>query len=281
MKRLITLLFAVLFFPIICQGQMLVGMTGAGEPPTTPVISATGGNTTVTITLVSGDVGALTNILYWDTTPGKTHANSISNATLVAAGFPGTPYVHTGRTNGTPYYYSLVGTDLAGSTESNEATATPAAGGCTTSNDTLIIDKSGTSETGAPDAYDAARFVLTATTTITQYIPRIDDAGADFGSVTFSIYTDDSDKPGTIISGTLVSVNMADVPDTYGDILFTLSTPKSLAAGTYWLVSNEVGSAKGWAYRSSGGDVMYYGANDPPASRLDNYTFEFKIMGCQ
>lgn len=101
----------------------------SASAPTTPVISAAGGNTQVTVSLTSGDAGALTNILYWDTVTRadySLYANSISNATLVAAGFPGTPYAHTGRTNGTTYYYRLRGTDVAGSTQSNEASATAA-----------------------------------------------------------------------------------------------------------------------------------------------------------
>lgn len=106
--------------------------------PTAPVISATPGDTTNTIALTSGDVGFLTNTLYWDTTSRASYdlyANNISNVTLVAASFPGTPYVHTGRTNGTPYYYRLCGTDLAGQTCSSEVSGTPASGGsedCTT-----------------------------------------------------------------------------------------------------------------------------------------------------
>ena len=104
----------------------------AGSPlPTTPVITATGGDTTVSIALSSGtDTGALTNILYWDTVTRSDYslyANSISNATLIAAGFPGTSYVHTGRTNGTTYYYRLRGTDVAGSTQSAEVSAAAAA----------------------------------------------------------------------------------------------------------------------------------------------------------
>ena len=119
-------------------------------PPTTPVITATPGDTTNTITLTSGDVGALTNILYWDTTSRASYnlyANSISNATLVAASFPGTPYVHTGRTNGTPYYYRLCGTDLAGQTCSSEVSGTPAGGGSLTTGYYYMTGKSSSSFT--------------------------------------------------------------------------------------------------------------------------------------
>ena len=134
----------VLIFVLIPMSSFAVGPMRAviaaneGAFPTTPVISATPGSTTNTITLTSGDVGALTNILYWDTTSRASYdlyANNISNATLVAASFPGTPYVHTGRTNGTPYYYRLCGTDLAGQTCSSEVSGTPAAGGSSINDD--------------------------------------------------------------------------------------------------------------------------------------------------
>jgi hypothetical protein len=128
---------------IICLMPLLSSASGPGifmmasvkgSIPTTPVISAAGGDTTATVTLNSGDVGFLTNILYWDTTshPGSagteylSYANSIISSTLVTAGFPSTPYVHTGRTNGTTYYYRLRGTDVAGSTQSNETSAAAA-----------------------------------------------------------------------------------------------------------------------------------------------------------
>jgi hypothetical protein len=131
-KILIFILLILIGWGISCQAQMLMQIGKVvGTPPTSPVISATAGAAQVTIALTSGDVGALTNVLYWDTTSRATYnlyANNISNATLVVASFPGTAYVHTGRTNGTPYYYRLCGTDLAGQTCSSEVTATPSSG---------------------------------------------------------------------------------------------------------------------------------------------------------
>jgi hypothetical protein len=52
----------------------------------------------------------------WGTVSG-TRSNTISGVTP--------PYTHTGRTNGTPYYYSMVATNTVGSTESNEVSGIP------------------------------------------------------------------------------------------------------------------------------------------------------------
>lgn len=131
--RYLIILFLLTTTPCFAGPEIFLAAKGS-NPPTTPTITATPGDTTNTITLTSGDVGALTNVLYWDTTSRASYnlyANNISNATLVAAGFPGTPYVHTGRTNGIPYYYRLCGTDLAGQTCSSEVSGTPAGGGVT------------------------------------------------------------------------------------------------------------------------------------------------------
>ena len=132
MKKYLILFILLAWASSVQAGGLFLVAGGSGTPPTTPVISATAGDTQVTIALDSGDVGALTNTLYWDTTSRASYnlyANNISNATLVAASFPGTPYVHGSLTNGTPYYYRLCGTDLAGQTCSSESTATPAAAG--------------------------------------------------------------------------------------------------------------------------------------------------------
>jgi hypothetical protein len=87
--------------------------------PTQPVISVTPGNTTNLITKTSGGVGATSYDIHWGTVSG-TRSNTISGVTL--------PYTHTGRTNGTPYYYSLVAINASGSSESSEVGGTPAGG---------------------------------------------------------------------------------------------------------------------------------------------------------
>ncbi|NTV50929.1 MAG: hypothetical protein HGA20_14975 [Geobacteraceae bacterium] len=85
--------------------------TTTGSVPTTAVITATGGDTTVVVAKTSGGVGATSYDIKWGTVAG-TRSNTISGVTL--------PYTHTGRTNGTTYYYSLVAVNSFGSVESSE-----------------------------------------------------------------------------------------------------------------------------------------------------------------
>jgi len=92
--------------------------TVALSAPTQPVISVTPGDTTNVIALTSGGAGATSYDLKWGTVAG-TRSNTITGVTL--------PYTHTGRTNGTTYYYSLVAINGAGSTESAEVSGTPVA----------------------------------------------------------------------------------------------------------------------------------------------------------
>jgi hypothetical protein len=59
--------------------------------------------------------------LYWGTAPGIT-----TGSTKIAG--VSSPYDHTGRTNGVPYYYRVAGANGGGEGPlSNEASATPAA----------------------------------------------------------------------------------------------------------------------------------------------------------
>jgi len=107
--------------------------TLAASAPTQPVISAAGGDTTVTISLTSGGVGATSYDLKWGTSAGS-RPNTITGVTL--------PYTHTGRSNGTTYYYSLVATNAQGSTESAEVSAAAAAAETTIYGNTTDVDSS-------------------------------------------------------------------------------------------------------------------------------------------
>jgi peptidoglycan hydrolase-like protein with peptidoglycan-binding domain len=100
-------------------------------PPTTPVITATPGDTQVVIALTSGGTGATSYDIKWGTVA-ESRTNTIAGVTL--------PYTHTGRTNGTTYYYSLVAVNGSGSTESAEVSGTPVASG----SGTLSIPFTGT-----------------------------------------------------------------------------------------------------------------------------------------
>lgn len=104
----------------------LVACTSGGgssdvSPSTTPTgVTATAGNSQVTISWNAVN-GATAYNIYWSTSAGvtKTSGTKITNAT--------SPYVHTGRTNGTAYYY-VVTAEIAGAegAESSQVSATPA-----------------------------------------------------------------------------------------------------------------------------------------------------------
>ncbi len=94
----------------------------AGSAPSAPTgISATAGDGQATISW-NAVSGATSYNIYWSTTSGvsKTNGTKISNAT--------SPYVHTGRTNGTTYYYVVTAVNGYGeSGESSQVSATPQA----------------------------------------------------------------------------------------------------------------------------------------------------------
>lgn len=103
----------------------VAALSGTGvnlNPPTTPVISVTPGNTQNVVALTSGGTGATSYDLLWGLSAGS-HPNTITGATL--------PYTHTGRTNGTPYYYVLNAINANGTTASSEVSGTPALPGFT------------------------------------------------------------------------------------------------------------------------------------------------------
>src|SRR5512133_1191979 len=80
--------------------------------PAAPVASAVGGFNQVTISW-NGVNGATSYNLYWATTPGVTPATGtkIANAT--------SPYVHTGRTAATTYYYVVTAVNSIGESASS------------------------------------------------------------------------------------------------------------------------------------------------------------------
>ncbi|MBT0653166.1 fibronectin type III domain-containing protein [Geobacter luticola] len=97
---------------------------GAAVPPPTtvpaaPVASAVGGVNQVTVSW-NGVSGATSYNIYWSTTAGVTPATG-TRITGVTS-----PYVHTGRTAGTTYYYVVTAVNSAGeSAPSAQVSATP------------------------------------------------------------------------------------------------------------------------------------------------------------
>lgn len=113
--RVIIGLVLLIAVPAFASPQLLFLAAVRTLAPSTPVIAAVGGNTTVTISLTSGGAPADSYDVKWGTVSGS-RANTITGITL--------PYTHAGRTNGTAYYYSLVAINGTGSAESAEASAT-------------------------------------------------------------------------------------------------------------------------------------------------------------
>ncbi len=91
-----------------------------GQPPSPPTgVSAKAGNKQVTISW-NGVAGATSYNLYWSTVSGvnKATGTKISNVT--------SPYTHTGRVNGTTYYYVVTAVNNYGeSSESSEVSGRP------------------------------------------------------------------------------------------------------------------------------------------------------------
>jgi len=93
----------------------------ASLAPAAPTsVSAVSGNAQVTIDWDSDVLGATSYNLYWSTTAGVTKATGTKVASATA------PFLHTGLTNGTTYYYVVASVGAGGeSVESAQASATP------------------------------------------------------------------------------------------------------------------------------------------------------------
>ncbi len=91
-----------------------------GQPPSPPTgVSAPAGDRQVAITWGSVS-GATSYNIYWSTAPGVTKATGTKIPGVIS------PYTHTGRTNGTTYYYVVTAANSYGeSGESLEVSATP------------------------------------------------------------------------------------------------------------------------------------------------------------
>jgi len=97
--------------------------SGGGVPAPPSGLTATAGNAQVVLSWTAA-VGANTYNIYRGTAAGA------ESGTAIATNVGSTTYTNTGLTNGTHYYYKVAGVNSYGTgTMSNEANATPAAGG--------------------------------------------------------------------------------------------------------------------------------------------------------
>ncbi len=137
------------------------GSDTTGTVPSAPTgVTATAGNGQVTISWSSVS-GATSYNIYWSTSSGviKTTGTKLTGAT--------SPYTHTGRTNGTTYYYIVTAVNSSGeSSESSQVSAIP----------TL----SGTSDTTAPSSSSVSinsGASSTTSTSVTLTLSATDNVG--------------------------------------------------------------------------------------------------------
>jgi hypothetical protein len=162
---------------------------------------------------------------------------------------------------------------------------TAAAAGCTTSNDSSIIDKTGVAREGDSGHKTGLRFTIVGTYTITQYVVNLTDwTGDDTGSTKVSIWSstgsEGSETINSMVTGTDVTVANTGLETwpTYTLRDFTLSTPKTgLSAGTYFVVvENAGGGTTKVQHGPSSGDRMLL----DDTSYVGNYAPNIKAMGC-
>lgn len=120
MKTINFLLAAIVSLVLAgCNPGDVYTSTGTGSTPTSVV--ATAGSSQVTISWY-GVSGAASYNIYWSTSPGVTKLSGTKITNVIS------PYTHTGRANGTTYYYVVTAVVAsAESAESSQVSATPSA----------------------------------------------------------------------------------------------------------------------------------------------------------
>lgn len=105
--------------------DMLVINTTGSAPVAPAGLSATAGNAQAGLNWTASSGATSYNVYRGTTSNGQ-------SATPIATGIAGTSYTNTGLTNGTTYYYKVAAVNASGTSAfSNEASATPTAGGGT------------------------------------------------------------------------------------------------------------------------------------------------------
>lgn len=227
----------------------------ASAPYPAPQISATGDDTTVSIALTNSVTGATEWSIKWDTVSHAgdgLYANTIDWATIQAAtspDFPASEFVHTGRTNGTTYYYSLVATNAQGSTESAEVSgaATAPAAAVTETFETVSVGS--LPKTGVAGVWSGSA-------TITTVSPHAGTKSLDF-------YAAD---------GGSTDASIAFTGQAAGTLDFWLYYPTSNGGSTFRVYRNGTE-----IYSTSATNVEYTHVTVSPSYPLASNTFRFEL----
>ena len=154
-------------------------------------------------------------------------------------------------------------------------------GGCTSVNHSARVNFGAGTDILVNQAYYCTKFTFPAATTVTGYMADLcKDAGS--GDLTISLYTDSSNLPGSLISGSAATASSAifDTCPTHGQKEVLLATPLASQSGTVWMCYyHETGviELSGWYLGSS--NRVTYGATTTE-NPTDSYSFGGVILGC-
>ncbi|OGW44344.1 MAG: hypothetical protein A2132_03750 [Nitrospirae bacterium RBG_16_43_11] len=174
-------------------------------------VTATAGDGQVTISWGAA-AGATVYNLYWSTTSGVTKATGtkISNVS--------SPYIHTGRTNGTTYYYIVTAVNSYGeSSESSQVSVTPSA--------------TVTPDTTAPSNTTGADFINNGALAANSASVTLSISASDSIGVTTYYASESSTAPSPSTSGW---VSVASTTSYSANITFTLSTGDGIKTIYVW-----------------------------------------------
>jgi fibronectin type 3 domain-containing protein len=193
----IVIVFTTVLDNAIVQGIEITTGSGGTAPPAPTNLTATAGNTQVSLSWTASS-GATSYNVYRGTTAGG------EGTTAVATGLTGTTYTNTGLTNGTAYFFTVKAVNSVGTSgASNEASATPSGGGTAPAAPTNLAATAGTGQIS---------LTWTASSGATSYnVYRGTSAGGEgttaIGTSTSTSFTNTGTTDGTKYYYTVKAVN--------------------------------------------------------------------------
>jgi hypothetical protein len=156
------------------------------------------------------------------------------------------------------------------------ARAAPVAS-CTTSSDSALFDKEGASADNS--LWACIKWTLASNVTITEYVADIDyDGGTGNVEICLLPHNSGADLPDgtTCITGTSKQLPEGSFSGSKETKAWTLSTPKDIDSGTYW-VCNISGVTRNYYY-SSGSERSCYGTSSCSSGGTSSINVE--VWGC-